>query len=80
MQYLGHTYPKKITQFIRNSYLTGTLYFCLLYLATLKEEIYIISADTIIVYLKNPKEPTKKLLELITFGKEAGYQIHCNNK
>ena len=35
-------------------------------------------ADDMILYLENPKDPTKKLLELISaFGKVAGYKINA---
>ena len=47
-------------------------------------------ADDIILYIENPKDATRKLLELINeFGKVAGYKIntqksvaflHTNNK
>ena len=36
-------------------------------------------ADDMILYIKNPKDATRKLLELINeFGKVAGYKIHRN--
>jgi hypothetical protein len=36
-----------------------------------------LSADDMILYLKDPKNPTKKLLDLInTFGKVAGHKIN----
>ena len=35
-------------------------------------------ADDMILYLENPKDDTKKLLELISeFGKVAGYKINA---
>ena len=36
-------------------------------------------ADDMILYIENPKDATRKLLELINeFGKVAGYKIHRN--
>ena len=36
-----------------------------------------ITADDMILYLENPKDATRKLLELISeFGKVAGYKIN----
>ena len=36
-----------------------------------------VTADDMILYIENPKHPTKKLLEFINeFGKVAGYEIH----
>ena len=36
-------------------------------------------ADDMIVYLKNPRESTKKLVEIINnFGKVAGYKINAH--
>lgn len=42
-----------------------------------KEEMIILSlfADNMIFYLKNPKEPTKKLLGLSELSKVKGYKI-----
>ena len=35
--------------------------------------------DDMILYIENPKDATRKLLELINeFGKRAGYKIHRN--
>ena len=35
-------------------------------------------ADDMIIYIKNPKDATRKLLELINgFGKVAGYKINA---
>ena len=37
-------------------------------------------ADDIILYIENPKNATRKLLELINeFGKVAGYKINARN-
>jgi len=33
-------------------------------------------ADDMILYLENPKDTTRKLLELNEFGKVAGYKIN----
>ena len=43
-----------------------------------KEEVKLsLFADDMILYIKNPKESTPKLLELITeFSKVAGYKIN----
>ena len=43
-----------------------------------KEEIkLLLFADDMILYIENPKEATRKLLELINeFGKVAGYKIN----
>ena len=43
-----------------------------------KEEVKLsLFADDMILYIENPKEATKKLLELINeFGKVAGYKIN----
>ena len=41
-----------------------------------KEEVKLsLLADDMILYRENPKDTTKKLLELINFGKVAGYKI-----
>ena len=56
-----------------------------------KEEVKLsLFADDMILYVENPKDDTRKLLELISeFGKVAGYKInaqkslaflHTNNK
>ena len=37
-------------------------------------------ADDMILYIENPKDATRKLLELINeFGKVAGYKINAQN-
>ena len=43
-----------------------------------KEEVKLsLFADDMIVYIENPKDATRKLLELINeFGKVAGYKIN----
>ena len=43
-----------------------------------KEEVKLsLSADDMILYIENPKDATRKLLELINeFGKVAGYKIN----
>ena len=42
-----------------------------------KEEVKLSFADNVRVYTENPKEFTKKLLDLINeFGKVAGYKIN----
>ena len=42
-----------------------------------KEEVKLSFADNVRVYIENPKEFTKKLLDLINeFGKVAGYKGH----
>ena len=43
-----------------------------------KEEIKLtLSADDMILYIENPKDTTRKLLELIIeYSKEAGYKIN----
>ena len=43
-----------------------------------KEEVKLsLLADDMILYIENPKDPTRKLLELINeFGKVAGYKIN----
>ena len=43
-----------------------------------KEEVKLsLSADDMILYLKNPKDAARKLLELINaFGRIMGYTIH----
>ena len=43
-----------------------------------KEEVKLsLFADDIILYLENPKDSTRKLLELINeFGKVAGYKVN----
>ena len=43
-----------------------------------KEEVKLsVSADDMILYIGNPKDAIRKLLELINeFGKVAGYKIH----
>ena len=45
-----------------------------------KEEIKLsLFADDMILYIPNPKDATRKLLELINeFGKAAGYKMHRN--
>ena len=44
-----------------------------------KEEVKLsLFADYMILYIENPKNATRKLLELINdFGKVAGYQINA---
>ena len=44
-----------------------------------KEEIKLsLFADDMILYIENPKDATRKLLELINeFGKGAGYKINA---
>ena len=44
-----------------------------------KEEVKLsLFADDMILYIKNPKDGTRKLLELINeFGKVAGYKINA---
>ena len=44
-----------------------------------KEEVRLsLFADDMILYIENPKDATRKLLELINeFGKVAGYKIHA---
>ena len=44
-----------------------------------KEEVKLsLFADDIILYIENPKDATRKLLELINeFGKVAGYKINA---
>ena len=44
-----------------------------------KEEVKLsLFADDMILYIENPKDPTRKLLELINeFGKVAGYKINA---
>ena len=46
-----------------------------------KEEVKLsLFADDMILYLENPKDATRKLLELINeFGKVAGYKINTKN-
>ena len=43
-----------------------------------KEEVNLsLFADDMILYIENPKDSTRKLLELISeFSKVAGYKIH----
>jgi hypothetical protein len=42
-----------------------------------KEEVKLsLFADDMILYLRDPKNSTKKLLEIILFGKVAGYKIN----
>ena len=42
-----------------------------------EEEKLSLFGDSMILYVKNPKDPTKKLLELINeFSKVAGYKIN----
>ena len=45
-----------------------------------KEEVKLsLFADDMILYIENPKDATRTLLELINeFGKVAGYKIHRN--
>ena len=45
-----------------------------------KEEVKLsLFLDDMILYIENPKDATRKLLELITeFSKVAGYKIHRN--
>ena len=41
-----------------------------------KEEIKLLLADDMILYIENPKDPTKKILELMNeLSKFAGYKI-----
>ena len=44
-----------------------------------KEEVkLLLFAEDMIIYIENPKDATRKLLELINeFGKEAGYKINA---
>ena len=44
-----------------------------------KEEVILsLFADDMILYIENPKDATRKLLELISeFGKVAGYKINA---
>ena len=44
-----------------------------------KEEVKLsLFADDMILYIENPKDPTRKLLELINeFGKVAGYEVNA---
>ena len=44
-----------------------------------KEEVKLsLSADDMILYIENPKDATRKLLELINeYGKVAGYKINA---
>ena len=44
-----------------------------------KEEVkLLLFADDMVLYIENPKDATRKLLELINeFGKEAGYKINA---
>ena len=44
-----------------------------------KEEVKLsLFADHMILYIKNPKDGTRKLLELISeFGKVAGYELNA---
>ena len=46
-----------------------------------KEEVKLsLFADDMILYIENPKDATRKLLELINqFGKVAGYKINAQN-
>ena len=46
-----------------------------------KEEVKLSPfADDMILYIENPKDATRKLLELINeFGKVAGYKINAQN-
>ena len=46
-----------------------------------KEEVKLsLIADDMILYIENPKDDTRKLLELINeFGKVAGYKINAQN-
>ena len=46
---------------------------------TVKEEVKLsMCADDMILYIENPKDATRKLLELINaFGKGAGYKINA---
>ena len=46
-----------------------------------KEEVKLsLSADDMILYIENPKDATRKLLELINeFGKVVGYKNQCTN-
>ena len=47
-----------------------------------KEDIKLsLFADDMILYIENPKNATRKLLELINeFGKVAGYKINTQNE
>ena len=47
-----------------------------------KEDIKLsLFADDMILYIENPKDATRKLLELINeFGKVAGYKINAQTK
>ena len=44
-----------------------------------KEEVKLsLFADDMILYIENPKDPNRKLLELINeFGKVAGYEVNA---
>ena len=44
-----------------------------------KEEVKLsLFADDMILYIENPKDATRKVLELINeFGKVAGYKVHA---
>ena len=46
-----------------------------------KEEVKVsLFADDMILYIENPKDPTRKLLELINeYSKVAGYKINTQN-
>ena len=46
-----------------------------------KEEVKLsLFADDMILYIENPRDATRKLLELINeFGKVAGYKINARN-
>jgi len=45
-----------------------------------KRRSKIVFADNMILYIENPKEPTKKLSELISkFNKVAGYKMPFTN-
>ena len=46
-----------------------------------KEEVKVsLLADDMILYIENPKDATRKLLELINeFGKVAGYKINVHS-
>ena len=46
-----------------------------------KEEVKLsLFADDMIVYIENPIDSTKKLLDVITeFGKTAGYKVNTQN-
>ena len=42
-----------------------------------REEVKLLYADNMILYIENPKDSTQKLLELINeFSKVAGYKIN----